>query len=96
MSYTETYEYDLEEIKYGKYVIYQRTVSKIPANNYEMVTVCVNWNVITFKGKVDLILTENEIDRIKVVSKVNCNHGDSVKIYTTKEKIEYADTITIY
>lgn len=57
MSYTETYEYDLEEIKDGKYVIYQRTVSKIPANNYEMVTVCVNGNVITFKGKVDLLLT---------------------------------------
>lgn len=96
MNYTEAYEYDLEEIRDGKYVIYQRTVSSIHAENYEMVTVCANGNVTTFKGKVDFVLTENENNRVKVVSEIHRTHGDRVIVYTTKEKIEYADTITIY
>lgn len=58
-SYKEISTYNLEEIGNGKYVIYQRTVSAIPAQNYEMATMSINGSLITVKGSVNLVFAED-------------------------------------
>jgi YbbR domain-containing protein len=39
---TEKYECEIEEIQSGIYARYQSTASSIPADNYEIITVCIN------------------------------------------------------
>lgn len=39
---TKKYECEIEEIQNGIYARYQSTVSRAPAHNYEIITVCVD------------------------------------------------------
>lgn len=57
---TEKYECEIEEIQSGIYARYQSTVSRAPAYNYEIITVCINRQLITYNGSVEFIFTEDE------------------------------------
>ena len=91
---TEKYEYEIEEIQSGVYVRYQSTVSCVPAHNYEIITVCINGQLITYEGSVEFIFVENE-NKIKVTEKPNMVHGDKVIVYTSKDNVEYLGTVGI-
>ena len=91
---TEKYECKIEEIQNGIYVRYQSTVSRAPAHNYEIITVCVNGQLITYKGSVEFVFTENE-NRIKVAEKPNIARCDEVTVYTSKDSVEYLGTVSI-
>lgn len=91
---TKKYECKIEEIQNGIYARYQSTVSRAPAYNYEIITVCVNGQLITYKGSVKFVFTENE-SRIEVAEKPNMVHSDKVIVYTSKDSVEYLKTIGI-
>lgn len=93
-TYKETNKYNLEEIENGKYVIYQRTVSAIPAQNYEIATMSINGALVTVKGKVNFAFTEDE-DNYAIIERTHLVNGDTVTIYVSKDKVEYGDTLTI-
>ena len=91
---TEKYECEIEEIQNGIYARYQSTASSIPAYNYEIITVCINGQLITYDGNVEFIFVENE-NKIKVTEKPNMVHSDKVIVYTSKDSVEYLGTIGI-
>lgn len=91
---TEKYECEIEEIQNGIYVRYQSTVSRAPAHNYEIITVCVNGQLITYKGSVEFVFTENE-NRIEVAEKPNIVRCDEVTVYTSKGSVEYLGAVSI-
>lgn len=93
-TYKETKTYSLEKIENGKYVIYQRTVSAIPAHNYEMATMSINGSLITVKGSVNFVFTEDN-DSYAIIERTHLVNGDKATIYISKDKVEYGTTITI-
>lgn len=70
---TEKYECKIEEIQSGIYARYQSTASSTPAYNYEIITVCVNGQLITYEGNVEFIFAENE-NKIKVTERPSTDH----------------------
>lgn len=91
---TEKYECEIEEIQSGIYARYQSTASSTPAYNYEIITVCINGQLITYEGNVKFIFAENE-NKIEVTEKPNIVHGDKVIVYTSKDSVEYLGTVGI-
>lgn len=91
---TEKYECEIEEIQNGIYARYQSTVSRAPAHNYEIITVCVNGQLITYKGSVEFVFTENE-NRIEVAERPNIARSDEVTVYTSKDSVEYLGAVSI-
>lgn len=91
---TKKYECEIEEIQNGIYARYQSTVSRAPAYNYEIITVCVNGQLITYKGNVKFVFTENE-NKVEVAEKPNMVHSDKAIVYTSKDSVEYLGTIGI-
>lgn len=91
---TKKYECEIEEIQNGIYARYQSTVSRAPAYNYEIITVCVNGQLITYKGSVKFVFTENE-NKIKVTEKPNMVRNDKVIVYTSKDSVEYLGTVGV-
>lgn len=91
---TKKYECEIEEIQNGIYVRYQSTVLCVPAHNYEIIMVCVDGQLITYKGSVEFIFTENE-NKIEVTEKPNLVRNDKVIVYTSKDSVEYLGTVGI-
>lgn len=91
---TEKYECEIEEIQSGIYARYQSTVSRAPAYNYEIITVCINRQLITYNGSVEFIFTEDE-NKIEVTEKPNMVRNDKVIVYTSKDSVEYLGTVGI-
>lgn len=91
---TKKYECEIEEIQNGIYVRYQSTVSCVPAHNYEIIMVCVDGQLITYKGSVEFIFTENE-NKIEVAEKPNLVRNDKVIVYTSKDSVEYLGIVGI-
>lgn len=91
---TEKYECEIEEIQSGIYARYQSTASSTPAYNYEIITVCINGQLITYEGNVEFIFVENE-NKIEVTEKPNIVHSDKVIVYTPKDSVEYLGTVGI-
>ena len=91
---TKKYECEIEEMQSGIYARYQSTVSSIPAYNYEIITVCINGQLITYEGNVEFIFVENE-NKIEVTEKPNIVHSDKVIVYTPKDSVEYLGTVGI-
>ena len=91
---TEKYECEIEEIQNGIYVRYQSTVSRVPAHNYEIITVCIDGKLVIYKGSIEFIFTENE-NKIEVTEKPNLVRNDKVIVYTSKDNVEYLGTVGI-
>ena len=91
---TEKYECEIEEIQNGIYVRYQSTVSRVPAHNYEIITVCIDGKLVTYKGSIEFIFVENE-NKIEVTEKPNLVRNDKVIVYTSKDSVEYLGTVGI-
>lgn len=94
VTYKETNTYSLEEIENGKYVVYQRVVSAIPAQNYEMATLCIAGNIVTVKGNVHFVFGSDTTEKA-IIERIHLVNGDTATIYISKDKVEYADTITV-
>ena len=90
--YTE-HEYSLMEMNDGVYAIYYTTHSRVPADNYEVVTLCCEGNVHTFKGDVFISFTDGEpYARVKNYNMVN---ADDIWVYVPQGTVNYAESVNI-
>ena len=76
-SKTTEYRYDLQEVDNGVYAIYYNTYSRVPAQNYEVVTVCSNNSIYTFKGNIQI----SYVDTKPYATVKQCNLVNSDEIY---------------
>lgn len=90
--YTE-HEYQLTEIQDGIYGTYSTVVSSIPAQNYDIVTLCCNGSIKTFKGAVHIAYTDGET----YVKYKNSNtvNADELWVYVPFGTIDYQGTTGI-
>jgi hypothetical protein len=86
-----TVEYTLYEIDDGIYGYYNTVSSKAPAHNYEMITLCINGSIKTFKGTVNINYTEGESKLIWVQK--NYIYGDILNVYAPYGSIEIRPNI---
>lgn len=96
-SYGETSvikEYSLSELDDDVYGIYTVVSSSIPAQNYEMITLCVNGQVCTFKGHVNIRYCDDGYKLI--LEDKNYINSDIMNVYVPYGTIEYSPNVGIY
>lgn len=90
--YTE-HEYQLYEMNDGVYAIYYTTHSSVPAQNYEVITVCCDGNIYTFKGDVFISFTNGEpYVKVKSYNMVNC---DDIYVYVPQGTVVYQQSVNV-
>ena len=85
--------YRLSEVNDGVYPIYYSTHSRVPAQNYEVITVCCNGNIYTFKGSVQISYVDTE--PYATVKQYNLVNSDKVHIYVPKGTVSYEESVNI-
>lgn len=90
--YTE-YTYPLSEVEGETYAIYYTTHSRVPAENYEVITLCYCNNVYTFNGNVSITYTDGK--PYVYIKKTNISHGDEIHIYVPKGSVKYEESVNI-
>lgn len=83
----------LSEVNDGVYAIYYSTHSRVPAQNYEVITVCCNGNIYTFKGSVQISYVDTE--PYATVKQYNLVNSDEVHIYVPKGTVAYEESVNI-
>ena len=91
--HTET-RYALQEIQDGTYGIFYRTVSTVPAHNYDAIQFCSNGNVYEFSGEVHITYTDVEPYAV-VVEYPNIVNGDKVHLYTPMGTVMYQENVGV-
>lgn len=82
------HEYKLTELDDGVYGIYTVVSSRVPADNYEMITLCCNGNVYTFKGEISIKYTDT-VEPYVVWHNYNLVNGDDIWVYVPNGTIEF-------
>lgn len=86
-------DYTLEEIEDGVYGYYSVTVSSIPAQNYQMITVYYGGSIRTLKGDIQICYTNGE-QKIHIKD-YNIVNADDIIVYVPKGTIINTGTIEI-
>ena len=84
-------EYVLSEIGDGVYGIYTVVSSSVPANNYEMVTLCCNGTIFTFKGDVTISFTDGN-PRV-IFRDYNIVNSDDIFVYVPEGTIKFQENV---
>lgn len=92
-TYSETHEYSLTDLGDGIYGYYNAVTSSIPAENYEMIVVCLGGQIYTLKGDVNIHYTDTE-HRL-VWTSTNIVNGDTFDIYVPLGSIELRPNLTL-
>lgn len=90
--YTE-HEYQLTEIQDGVYGTYSTVVSSMPAQNYDIITLCCNGNIRTFKGTV--YITYIDGNAYATHKDANIVNADEIYVYVPFGTIVYQGTTGI-
>ena len=90
--YTEEYSYELQEIKDGTYAIYHSVSSNVPANNYDVITICYNGQIHMFQGEV-IIQQTNDTPYANIISKPHMSNADEITVFIPKGTIEFVDNV---
>ena len=85
--------FQLSEVNDGVYAIYYNTHSRVPSENYEVITVCFNGNIYTFKGSVQISYVNTE--PYATVKQYNLVNSDEVHIYVPKGTVVYEESVNI-
>lgn len=85
--------YELGEIENGIYARYYQTVSIVPAHNYDVVEICVNGNMRTYKGYVSITYTD-EMPYV-VIMQNNLVNDDKVFLYVPKGTVEHKESVGV-
>lgn len=88
--YKEVREYDLTELENSTYVYYQRVVSTVPAENYDLVTVNANGRYLTLDG--DVIIRTSDSCRM-IWTDINVVHADDIVIYVPNGTVKYLPVV---
>lgn len=90
--YTE-HKYSLSEMNDGVYAIYYNTHSRVPAQNYEVITLCCEGNLYTFTGNVYISFTDSEpYAKVKNYNRVN---DDEIYVYVPQGTVNYQESVNI-
>lgn len=90
--YTEN-RYSLSEINDGVYAIYYTTHSRVPAQNYEVVTLNCNGNIRTYRGNVSISYTNAEpYVNVRISNMVN---ADKIYVYVPQGTVAYEESVNI-
>lgn len=95
ITYEETVRYELAELSNGIYVKYQKTFSRVPSENYEIITFCVNGRVMTLNGNINISYLQEDGLPYIVWTRTNLVHGDTIDVYVQQDKLEYLDNMNI-
>lgn len=90
--YTES-KYSLSELNEGVYAIYYNTHSRVPSDNYEVVTVNCNGNIRTYKGYVSISYTNAE--PYIIVRNSNWVNADKIYVYIPQGTVAYEESVNI-
>lgn len=90
--YTE-HKYQLYEMNDGVYAIYYTTHSRVPAHNYEVVTLCCEGNVYTLQGDVFISFTDDK--PYAMVKRYNRVNDDDIYVYVPKGTVSYQPSVDI-
>ena len=85
--------FQLSEVNDGVYAIYYNTHSRVPAQNYEVIMVCCNGNIYTFKG--DVQISYVDIEPYATVKQYNFVDSDEVHIYVPKGTVSFEKSVNI-
>ncbi len=85
--------YELEEIENGIYVKTYHMVSTVPAHNYDVIEICINSKVCTYKGSVNITYT-NE-NPYAVIMQNNLVNDDKVFVYVPKGTVDYKESVGV-
>ena len=92
-SWSETSEFQLDELEPGVYCRYNRCVSAIPAYNFDMLTIVINGQVYSVNGTVRIHYSENEHrilwERRKIIN------SDGLDLYVPKGSVIVDPPITV-
>lgn len=92
VSYTEN-TYQLSEIDDGTYAIYYTTHSRVPAENYEVITLCYGNSIYTLDGNVFITYTEEE--PYVYIKDTNWVHDDVIHAYVPKGTVRYEESVNV-
>ena len=93
ITYRNTLEYTLDEIDNGVYGYYNAVTSNIPSENYEMIVLCLNGQIYTLKGDVNIHYTDDEPRLIWNERKIV--NGDTYEVYVPSGTIEMRPNIGV-
>lgn len=91
-SYTED-TYALSEIDDGVYAIYHTTHSRVPSENYEVITLCCNNSIYTLDGNVSITFTDKE--PYVYIKDTNYSHEDEIYVYIPKGTVKYEASVNV-
>ena len=87
------YRYTLTELDDGIFAVYGNVVSNVPANNYEMITICCNDQIRTYKGRVSITYTDKEPYAI-VRDYYNIVNNEEVFIYVPYGSVRFQNNVS--
>ena len=90
--YTE-HEFQLVEIQDGVYGISNTVVSSVPAQNYDIITLCCNGQIRTFKGTI--YITYTNADPYVIYRNSNWVNSDVLYVYVPFGTIEYQGATSV-
>lgn len=90
--YTES-RYSLSEINDGVYAIYYTTHSRVPAHNYEVVTLNCNGNIRTYRGYVSISYSNTE--PYVNIRNSNMVNADKIYVYAPQGTVIYEESVNI-
>lgn len=92
---TEYHEsrYELEEIEKGVYANYYQTHSAVPAQNYEVAEICVDGNIFTYRGSINISYIDEQ--PYAIVKKNNLVNDDEVYLYIPKGTLQRLSSVQI-
>lgn len=92
MEYTEN-RYALEEIESGIYAEYYHVSSAAPADNYDVVEICVDGNIRTYSGDVSINYTNQK--PYAVIMTNNLVRSDKVFLYVPKGTVDFKESVGV-
>lgn len=90
--YTER-DYALSELSDGVYGWYNRVSSQVPAQNYDVITLCCDGVVVTFQGEV--YITYTTANPHVVVKDSNFVNSDEIYVYVPQGTISFRENVGI-
>lgn len=91
----ETSQFNLSELNDGIFAYKETVVSRTPAHNYSMVTVCDDsGNVFTVKGSVYIVYTDTD-SPYAILQERNIVNGDDITLYVPQGTVKYLGTTDV-
>lgn len=86
------HEYTLSPISDETYAVYYKVHSNVPANNYEVITFCVNEEMCTYTGEVHVSFVKDGF-HATVKEYIHSTYRDEIWVYIPYSSLSYRENI---